>query len=117
VIPIAKPVLEEAEAEAARQVVLSGWVTQGPQVAAFEREFAAYVGARHACAVSSCTTALHLALLAVGVGAGDEVITASHSYDIDKDWDSTAIANAVGRRDRFHIAMPAAASAPKPRDP
>jgi perosamine synthetase len=80
VIPIAKPVLEEAEAEAARQVVLSGWVTQGPQVAAFESEFAAYVGAAHACAVSSCTTALHLALLAVGVGASDEVITASHSF-------------------------------------
>ena len=80
VIPIAKPVLEEAEAEAARQAVLSGWVTQGPQVAAFETEFAAYVGGPHACAVSSCTTALHLALLAVGVGAGDEVITASHSF-------------------------------------
>jgi dTDP-4-amino-4,6-dideoxygalactose transaminase len=80
VIPIAKPVLEEAEAEAARQAVLSGWVTQGPQVAAFETEFAASVGAPHACAVSSCTTALHLALLAVGVGADDEVITASHSF-------------------------------------
>src|SRR5207302_4023325 len=80
VIPIAIPVLGEAEAEAARQVVLSGWVSQGPQVAAFEKEFAAYIGADHACAVSSCTTALHLALLAVGVGAGDEVITASHSF-------------------------------------
>src|SRR5438105_464346 len=79
-IPIAKPILGEPEAEAAHQAVLSGWVTQGPQVAAFENEFAAYVGARHACAVSSCTTALHLALLAVGVGAGDEVITASHSF-------------------------------------
>ena len=79
-IPIAKPVLDEAEAEAARQVVLSGWVTQGPQVAAFESEFAAHVGAPHACAVSSCTTALHLALLAIGVGAGEEVITASHSF-------------------------------------
>lgn len=79
-IPIAKPVLEEAEAEAARQVVLSGWVTQGPQVAAFENEFGALVGASHACAVSSCTTALHLALVAVGIGAGDEVITASHSF-------------------------------------
>src|SRR5271169_4164274 len=80
VIPIAKPVLEEAEAEAARQVVLSGWVTQGPEVAAFEREFAAFVGAPHACAVSNCTTALHLALIAVGVKSGDEVITVSHSY-------------------------------------
>ena len=55
-------------------------MTQGPEVAAFEREFAAYVGAPHACAVSNCTTALHLALLAVGVGAGDEVITVSHSF-------------------------------------
>ncbi|HJU16615.1 MAG TPA: DegT/DnrJ/EryC1/StrS family aminotransferase [Stellaceae bacterium] len=79
-IPIAKPVLEEAEAEAAHRVVLSGWVTQGPEVAAFEKEFAAHVGAPHACAVSSCTTALHLALLAVGVEPGDEVITASHSF-------------------------------------
>jgi perosamine synthetase len=79
-IPIARPVLEEAEAEAVRQVVLSGWVTQGAQVAAFEQEFAARVGAPHACAVSSCTTALHLALLALKVGPGDEVITASHSF-------------------------------------
>jgi len=80
VIPIAMPVLEQAEADAAQQAVLSGWVSQGPQVAAFEREFAALVRAPYACAVSNCTTALHLALLAVGVGHGDEVITASHSF-------------------------------------
>src|SRR5437588_12449848 len=79
-IPIARPTLGEEEAAAAREAIVSGWVTQGPQVAAFEREFAARVGAPHACAVSSCTTALHLALLAVGVQDGDEVITASHSF-------------------------------------
>jgi dTDP-4-amino-4,6-dideoxygalactose transaminase len=79
-IPVARPWLDEREAEAARRAILSGWVTQGPEVAAFEREFAAAVGAPHACAVSSCTTALHLALVALGVGPGDEVITVSHSF-------------------------------------
>jgi perosamine synthetase len=79
-IPVARPWLDERDAEAARRAILSGWVTQGPEVAAFEREFAAAVGAPHACAVSSCTTALHLALLALGVGPGDEVITVSHSF-------------------------------------
>lgn len=79
-IPLSRPQLGEREALAARRPILSGWVTQGPEVLAFEREFARAVGAKHAAAVSSATTALHLALLAVGVKPGDEVITASHSF-------------------------------------
>src|SRR4249920_1246315 len=79
-IPIIKPLMDEREAEAARRVILSGWITQGPEVAAFEKEFAAFTGAEHAVAVSNCTTALHLALTALGIGPGDEVITVSHSF-------------------------------------
>lgn len=79
-IPVSRPSLDEAEIAAAARAIRSGWVTQGPEVAAFEQEFAVFAGAPHACAVSSGTAALHLALLAVGVQAGDEVVTVSHSF-------------------------------------
>ncbi len=80
IVPIARPWMGEPEAQAARRAILSGWVTQGPEVKAFEREFAAAVSAPHACAVANCTVALHMALRGVGVGPGDEVITVSHSF-------------------------------------
>jgi len=79
-IPVARPTLGEEEAAAARRAILSGWVVQGPEVEAFEREFAQMVQAPLAVACSSGTAALHLALKALGVGPGDEVITASHSF-------------------------------------
>ncbi|MBF0432229.1 MAG: DegT/DnrJ/EryC1/StrS family aminotransferase [Fibrobacteria bacterium] len=88
IIPIAKPYLTEEEALAAQKAILSGWVTQGPRVEEFENDFANYTGATYAVAVSSCTAALHLALLVNGVGPGDEVICPSLSF--------IATANAIG---------------------
>lgn len=79
-IPITKPYLDEREQELVAEVIASGWVTQGPRVEEFERCFAAYVGAPHAVAVTSCTTALHLALLVLDIGAGDEVIVPSMTF-------------------------------------
>src|SRR5438445_8053683 len=79
-IPVMVPWLDQREADAAAEAVLSGWVAQGPRVARFEQDFAARVGAGHAVAVSSCTTALHLALVACGIGPGDQVIVPSFSF-------------------------------------
>lgn len=79
-VPFAKPTLRGDEGQAVAEVIASGWVSQGPKVAAFERAFADRVGAAEAVAVSNCTTALHLALHAVGVGPGDEVIVPSLSF-------------------------------------
>ena len=79
-IPIALPITGEEEANAAADVVRSGWLTQGPKVAEFERAVAEYCGTKHAIAVSNCTTALHLALLVMDIGPGDEVICPSMSF-------------------------------------
>jgi dTDP-4-amino-4,6-dideoxygalactose transaminase len=69
------PALGEEEIAEVVATLRSGWIGTGPKVARFERDFAAYVGAPHAVALASCTAALHLSLLAAGIGPGDEVIT------------------------------------------
>ncbi|HEY2282857.1 MAG TPA: DegT/DnrJ/EryC1/StrS family aminotransferase [Solirubrobacteraceae bacterium] len=79
-IPLAQPVLGSEEEQAVLDVLRSGQLSLGPRVGEFERLFAARVGAGHACAVSSGTAGLHLALRAVGVEAGDEVITSPFSF-------------------------------------
>jgi perosamine synthetase len=79
-IPVSKPLLGEEEQAAVRRVLESGIIAQGPRVAEFERAFAAMVGVKHAIATSNGTTALHAALLAHGVGPGDEVITTPFTF-------------------------------------
>jgi dTDP-4-amino-4,6-dideoxygalactose transaminase len=80
VIPIMRPWLGDEEVAAVQEVLASGWVAQGPKVAAFEASVATALGARHGIATSSCTTALHVALHALGVGAGDDVVVPSLSF-------------------------------------
>lgn len=95
-ISISKPQFGDEELQLLREVLESGIVAQGPKVAQFETEFAALCGTTHAVAVSSGTTALHLALLAHGIGPGDEVITSAFTF--------IASANSVlytGARPRF----------------
>jgi dTDP-4-amino-4,6-dideoxygalactose transaminase len=86
-VPLFEPDLTEADKQAVRDVLDSGWITMGPKVAAFEERFASYVGAGHAIAVNSCTAALHLANVALDLGPGDEVIVPSLTF--------AATANAV----------------------
>ncbi|MGE5197245.1 MAG: DegT/DnrJ/EryC1/StrS family aminotransferase [Deltaproteobacteria bacterium] len=79
-IPITKPYIGEEEKRFISEAIDSGWISQGPRVAEFEEEFAVYAGSRHAVAMSSCTTALHAALVESAVGQGDEVIVPSLSF-------------------------------------
>lgn len=80
VVPIAKPFIGQEEETAVLEALRSGWLSQGPRVAEFEKQFAAYVGAKHAIAVSSCTTALHLAFIGAGIQCDDEVLCPSLSF-------------------------------------
>lgn len=86
-IPISLPSMGQEEWEALKDPIFSGWITQGPKVKEMEELFAARHKVKHALAVSNCTTALHLALVALGVGEGDEVLVPAFT------WVSTA--NAV----------------------
>lgn len=79
-LPYCRPALDEDDVQLVAQTLRSGWLTTGPRTLEFEREFAAAAGVRHAIALSSCTAGLHVAMLAAGVGPGDEVITPSLSF-------------------------------------
>ena len=79
-IPIARTSLTEAEIQSVLEPLQSGWLVQGPKVREFEEKWAAYTNARHAIAVTSCTTALHLSLVALGFGPGDEAIVPAFTW-------------------------------------
>jgi perosamine synthetase len=80
IIPFHCADVGEGEAQAAAEVIRSGWLTMGPRTIEFEQKFASYVGAKHAIGVSSCTAALHLALDAIGLKQGDEVLVPTTTF-------------------------------------
>lgn len=79
-LPFALPDIDETEFAEVKEALESGWVTTGPKTKRFEAEFAAAVGAKHAIAVNSCTAAMHLALEAIGLQRGDEVVTTPYTF-------------------------------------
>jgi dTDP-4-amino-4,6-dideoxygalactose transaminase len=116
-LPYSLPLIGEAEIEEVADSLRSGWVTTGPKVKRFEEDFAAYVGAKHAIAVHSCTAALHLSLAGLDISSGDEVIVPTLTF--------SATANVVvhlGATPRlvdidrnFHISLEAIRAAITPR--
>lgn len=95
-LPFAVPDIGDEEISAVVRVLRSGWITTGPEVQAFEREFAGAIGVRHAVALNSCTAALHLALEAHGVRAGDEVLTSTLTFTA-----TAEVVEYLGARTRF----------------
>jgi dTDP-4-amino-4,6-dideoxygalactose transaminase len=95
-LPFAAPLVGQEEVDAVVECVRSGWLTTGFKVKEFEKAFAEAIGCRHALAVNSCTAALHLALEAIGVGPGDEVITSPMTFTA-----TAAVVEHLGARPRF----------------
>src|SRR4029077_17156583 len=79
-IPFHRPSIGKEESDAVQRVLASGWLTTGPVAMEFEKQFAAYIGCKHALAVNSCTAALQLALDAIGLRPGDEVLVPSFTF-------------------------------------
>lgn len=125
-VPLVNVEIAESEIAAVEEVYRSGWLTMGPRTAELEGQFADYVGARHAVAVSSCTAALHLICLAAGIGPGDEVVVPSLTFvatanavrytgatpvfadvrSLERPWLSAdAVEAAIGERTRAIMAM------------
>ena len=94
-IPITRPFLDGSELSRIEKVLKSGWITQGRIVEQFERLFSDFTGAGYSVAVSSCTAGLHISLMCLGIGPGDEVIVPSFTF--------VATANAVEQRGQGSI--------------
>src|SRR5262249_12428813 len=95
-VPFAVPDITDEEIQAVVEVLRCGWITTGPKSREFEREFAEYIGAKHALALNSCTAALHLALEGWGTAAGDEVLTSTITFTA-----TAEVVEYLGGRTRF----------------
>ena len=80
VLPVFRPAMGQAEIDAVAEVIRSGWIGLGPKTEEFEKKFASFTDSGHAIALNSATAALHLAMLALGIGKGDEVLVPSMTF-------------------------------------